>query len=432
MPYDHHRTPLEARIDLRDTTDADWVRGRISFAKADDRDRVHMPGTATSPAGSARRLTRLPAVFLAIAGLSTLWLIFSEAADFHVYWAAGRDLRLGGWDTVYQISTLTPFKYHPAFAMLMVPWGLLPFLAAKLLWAVVNGLAILDLQQRWRARWEFDVAAIGIGCLGVAHALTWEFLFANVTFLMLWLWTVAATSEHPWRQAICYGVLIALKPFWLILVGPWLLARRWGTFGRVLAVLAALSLLPAVLGPHSLAAGYERWFATFTDPLHAHNYPKNDNQTWYALLFRHREALGGTLRPLWVAGSAAVGLLWLWGWRDAIRRPVAAESWWRLDLTIIPVMLWAAPLSWIHHQILLWPLMALLWQRGRTNPSARAVWVVTFLLTNATAQFVLGRPHAVAAHQWGLPILAFPLLAWWAARSENQCYQPGEGSPQAR
>lgn len=54
-----------------------------------------------------------------------------------------------------------------------------------------------------------------------------------------------------------------------------------------------------------------------------------------------------------------------------------------------------------------------------TDPRARAVWVVSFLLTNATAQFVLGRPHAVVVHQWGLPILAFPVLAWWGSRCAN-------------
>jgi hypothetical protein len=311
---------------------------------------------------------------------------------------------------------LTPFKYHPVFALLMVPWGLLPFLVAKLLWAAVNGLAILDLQQRWRRYWGLDAAAIGIGFLGVAHALTWEFLFANVTFLMLWLWTVAATSERRWGRSLCYAVLIALKPFWLILAGPWLLARRWKTFARVAVLLAALSLLPGLLGADSLVAGYTHWFATFADPLHVHNFPKNDNQTWYAVLFRHRAALGAGVLPLWAAGSAAAGLLWLWSWRDAVRKRVSGWRTWQLELTVLPVMLWAAPLSWIHHQILLWPLLALGWRRARETVSARTVWVASWLLLNGTTQFFLGRPRFATVSQWGLPILAFPLLAWWGAR----------------
>lgn len=358
-------------------------------------------------------------IFVATAAIVTLALALGRANDFLVYWTAGRDLRLAGWDTVYQISTLTPFKYHPVFAVLLTPSGLLPFAAAKAVWAVANGLAIYDLQRRWRQYWQIDATAIGIGFLGVVHALSWEVKFANVTFLMLWLWSVAATTPRPWRQALWYALLIALKPFWLILVIPWLLTRRWSMFGRVTALLVALSLVPVLLGIDSLMTAYDRWFATFADPLHDHNYPKNDNQSWYALLFRHREALGGNLLLLWAAGSAVVGALWLWGWRHLGRDPGSPSAAWRLELTLFPVMLWAAPLSWIHHQILLWPLLAFGWQRAREDVPARFVWAATWVLLNGTGQFLLGRSGFTAAYQWGVPIAAFGLLAWWGHRLSN-------------
>jgi alpha-1,2-mannosyltransferase len=355
-------------------------------------------------------------IFVATAAIVTLALALGRANDFLVYWTAGRDLRLAGWGTVYQISTLTPFKYHPVFAVLFAPLGMLPFGVAKVLWALANGLAILDMQRRWRDHWRVDAAAIGIGFLGVVHALSWEVKFANVTVLMAWLWTVAVTSERPWGQALCYAVLIALKPFWLILVIPWLLLRRWTTFGRVALLLIALSLVPGVLGANSMVTGFDRWFATFADPLHDHNYPKNDNQSWYALLFRHREALGGNLVLFWAAGSAVVGALWLWAWRHLVREPGSQSAAWRLELTLLPVMLWAAPLSWIHHQILLWPLLALGWQRAREDVPARFAWAVTWILLNGTGQFLLGRSGFTTAHQWGVPIAAFGLLAWWGPR----------------
>ena len=190
--------------------------------------------------------------------------------------------------------------------------------------------------------------------------------YANVTFLMLWLWTFALTCARPWAVALAYAALIALKPFWAALLVPWLLTRRLALAGRVLAMLAGLSLLPALPGPGAFAMAYGRWFATFADPLHAHNYPKADNQSWFGLLYRHADALPVPIPLLWLAGSVLLGLGWLWMWRRLARDGGVAELW-QVELSFMPVILWAAPLSWIHHQILLWPLLAAVWQAGRTD-----------------------------------------------------------------
>lgn len=333
-----------------------------------------------------------------------------------VYWQAGRDLLHHGWTAVYDVETLTPFKYHPAFALFFAPWAVMPSTAARLAWAALNGLALLDMQHRWQARWNIDAAAIGIGFLGVAYALTWQFKFANVTFLMLWLWTVALTSPGPWRAALCYAVLIALKPFWLALLMPWALARRLRLTGMVTLLLAALSLLPIVFGIEALQLAYERWIATFADPLHAHNFPKRDNQGWYGLLYRHHGTLGGILALVWLAGSAAVGALWLWPWRRAVRHGTAPQANAALELSLIPFILWTAPLSWVHHQILLWPLLAWLWQSSRGDRATRVVWGGSWALLNGTGRLLLGRSLSRAAYQWGVPILAFPLLAFWSSK----------------
>jgi hypothetical protein len=367
-------------------------------------------------AGSPPTLSGASRLFLVIAAVSAIWMAVAPASDFRVYWTAGRDLYSGRWDTVYRVTTLVPYKYHPAFAFFFAPLGALPFPAARIAWALLNGAALLDMQHRWHRCWHVDAAAIGAGFLGLALALTWQLELANVTFLMLWLWTVAATSHDSWGQALCYALLIALKPFWLALVVPWLLGRRAGLIGRVVLVIIVLSLLPGLLGPGGLQTAYARWFATFADPLHQHNFPKLDNQSWYALLFRHRESLAGRLPLLWLAGSGGVGLLWFWPWRRAWRSPVSPDSAWALELSMIPVMLWAAPLSWIHHQLLLWPLLALMWQAGRSDRSSRLAWAGVWVLLNGTGQLFLGRAASMAITRAGVPILAFPLLASWSSR----------------
>ena len=348
--------------------------------------------------------------------ITVIWLSVSHARDFHVYWLAGRALRSGGWTAVYQISNLTPFKYHPVFALAFAPFGLLPETAARVLWAVLNAAMLFDAQRRWAKHWSLDPVSIGLGYVCVGHALFWQYMFGNVTFTMLWLWTVALTSPRVWIEALGYAVLIAIKPFWLALAAPWVLGRRWRLMVRVTLMLAALSLAPLLLGVGSFLTGYERWAATFADPQHAHNFPKTDNQSWYGLLYRHLDTIDGRLLLFWFTGSLVIGLLWLWYWRQSVRDAPPRNQWWRMELSLVPFILWTAPLSWIHHQILLWPLLALAWQIGRRDRTSRLVFVMSLILLTVLSESIIGRTATLDVLRWGLPLAAFPLLTWWAGR----------------
>jgi hypothetical protein len=361
--------------------------------------------------------------FLAIAILIAGWMALGHANDFLVYWEAGRDLRVGGWEAVYDVTALTPFKYHPVFALAFWPWGLLPSSLARLLWAALHGGLLYDLQRRWAVHWKLDPVAIGLGLFGVVHALTWEVKFGNVPLVMLWLFTAALTTPRAQLRALWHGVLITLKPYWLVLILPWTLGRRSQLLlGAALAALF-LSMLPLLGGLNSGQQAYGRWLATLVDPAENHNYPKTDNQGWYGLLARHQDALQGALPWLWLAGSALVALLWLIPWlrRRSESTPVEEAA---REITVLPLFLWAAPLSWVHHQLLLWPLMALLWRQGRTNRTTRWVWVIVWVLLNGSGQALLGRSLSEAIQRVGLPAFAFPLLAWWGARLGSQVLQP--------
>jgi hypothetical protein len=346
-------------------------------------------------------------------GITLLWLSVSHTGDFHVYWLAARALR-NGWDTVYQISGLTPFKYHPAFALAFVPFGWLSEPAARIVWAALNAAMVVDAQRRWRARWTLDDVAIGLGYICVGHALFWQYQFGNVTFAMLWLWTVALTSPRVWIEAVCYAVLIALKPFWIALIVPWILLRRWQLLGRVTAALVAISAVPVILGPAALVTAYRRWIETFADPLHAHNYPKNDNQSWFGFLYRHRDLVHDHVTFWWFVGCTLAGILWLAFWQRLWRAPLPRRDWWIVEASLLPFILWTSPLSWIHHQILLWPLLALAWQLGRREPVARAVFVVSLMVLTVLSQSIIGRPATLVVLTWGIPLIAFPILTWWA------------------
>lgn len=354
-------------------------------------------------------------VYAAIVFVTTVWLALGHGSDFHVYWHAGAALRSGGWVAVYEVSQLAAFKYHPFFALLLYPFGLLPEQLARIAWAIVNGAMVLDMMVRWRRHWQLDAAAIGLGFLALGHALFWQYAYGNVAFVMLWLWTVALTTPSRWRSSFCYAVLIALKPFWLALVVPWWLYRHRDLFARVAAILVALSALPIVAGTHAFTIAYERWIATLADPWNARNYAAFENQSWNGFLYRHADLFGPHPMFLWLAGSALVGIVWLWQWRGAIAVPLPQTTRWKMELSLTPFILWTAPLSWIHHQILLWPLLALAWQRGRESGVARWVWIATAILLTGLSQSIIGRAATLEVLAWGVPLLAFVILDWWAS-----------------
>jgi hypothetical protein len=65
--------------------------------------------------------------------------------------------------------------------------------------------------------------------------------------------------------------------------------------------------------------------------------------------------------------------------------------------------------------MLLWPLLAWLWIQGRTDRVSRVVWIVSWMLLNGTGRTVAGREFSRTLLRLGLPILSYPLLAWWLA-----------------
>jgi alpha-1,2-mannosyltransferase len=317
--------------------------------------------------------------------------------DFRVYYQAGKRFLAGGWTDVYRPSELTPFKYHPLFAMLFAPLALLPWAIAKVSWAVLNGFWIWDAGRRFRASLGLGNGALFLALLFVLPALAWQLKLGNVTLLLLWLMAIVVSTGRPAPSGGAAAVMVLLKPFWAPFILLPAMDSRRRTLVAFMAVAAGLSLLPLLLGG---PAAYADWWHTLTDPVHGHNLPKEDNQTLFGLVARNRETLGGLAIPLWFVGSSLSGLLWIATVRSFDRDRFALGM-----LALVPFILWAAPLSWIHHQMWLWPGLALLLP-GSSRIALLAVW----LLLTGTGELFFSKEVARSLHQWGLPALAFPLI----------------------
>ncbi|MEJ2482647.1 MAG: glycosyltransferase family 87 protein [Gemmatimonadota bacterium] len=317
--------------------------------------------------------------------------------DFRIYYQAGKRFLAGGWTDVYRPTELTPFKYHPLFAILFAPLALLPWMLAKFAWAALNGFWIWDAGRRFRTVFELEDRYLFLGLLFVIPALAWQLKLGNVTLLLLWLMAVVVSTGSPVLSGGAAGIMVLLKPFWapVVLLPP--LTSRRRTMLALLAAALGLSLLPLALGG---AGTYVDWWSTLTDPVHAHNLPKEDNQTLFGLVSRNRETLGVWALPIWFVGSSLSGLLWI-----ATVRSFASDRFERGVLAMVPFILWAAPLSWIHHQLWLWPVLALL-----LPGSSRSLLLVVWLLLTGTGELFFSKQVAKSLHYWGLPALAFPLI----------------------
>ncbi|MGW8283923.1 MAG: glycosyltransferase family 87 protein [Gemmatimonadota bacterium] len=332
---------------------------------------------------------------LILALVCSIGLVAGAAEDFRVYYDAGVRFLSGGWTRVYEGDVLTPFKYHPLFLLLSLPFSVLPWFLAKILWATLNGFWIGDGARRFQRAFGLADRHLLVGFLFVIHALSWQLKFGNVTFLILWLLALSV-SRRPAIAGGASGLMILLKPFWAPFLLLAVLARRNRTLLAMLGVICGLSLLPLLFGGTS---AYADWFGTLADATHAHNYPKNDNQGLYAIAFRNRATLGDLTNWMWFVGSCLSGIGWVLTVLsvDEDRFELGA-------LAMVPFILWAAPLSWIHHQIWLWPVFAVVLKKPNW-----ALLAVVWLLLNGTGDLFWSREWFSRLHQWGLPTLAFPL-----------------------
>lgn len=219
----------------------------------------------------ALRQTLERALLVAVtAGLSTAWLLSYDAspageADFNVFYQAALHWRepyapestagLPAW----MQNGRSPFAYPPTFLLLALPFTLLPYFTAYLVWTVgsfalfVLAASFLNLRAAWLlALSPFAVLlAIGFGAPVVYQPLLYGLMTGQTAF-----WTGAGLigaglllDKRPAWAGVLLAIVACLKPT-AALVAPLILWGRWR--GVAAAVLTGLGLVLASLplGPH--------------------------------------------------------------------------------------------------------------------------------------------------------------------------------------
>lgn len=309
--------------------------------------------------------------------------------DFEVYYKAGERLLNG--ENLYRRASLEAggdgffrYKYAPTAAFYFIPFSILPFKIAGILYWVVLSFILahicwlsyqhftnIQANQFKQQPWLMLLAAIILG----VH-IEAEFNLGQVNMLLLWLYVLTArlwlNNKASYWVALPWAISIFLKPYALIFL-PFFLWYR--NYKLIVFWLAWLLLLTLVILP--FYGNIEFWWIQQLEWLREISieftinqdlkYARN-NPTIFAVLVRYTplfllEWRGTSLKLLQLIVLAIMGILGI-GWLSKRRRSTITERWieWALLLPILPLI----ALSSTNLFILLYPLvlgLLLCWHR---------------------------------------------------------------------
>jgi hypothetical protein len=197
---------------------------------------------------------------LALTGGIVLAFLFARGelagSDARAYWVGVR-FWLAGGDPYAPTPPFLPYVYAPWSLYLFLPWALLPWEIAWLVWRALN-VALFA----WSVAWAYErrplATALVIAALGPSIAANFDTGNVNVA-IVLGVW--AAFFVGPAAGGLLWAIGAAMKwvPALLILFMP-PRARAWGVgFAAVLLVLT-LATWPQTLRQIDIAFNFPRPF----------------------------------------------------------------------------------------------------------------------------------------------------------------------------
>jgi len=316
-------------------------------------------------------------------------------SDFTVYTAAG-DAALTGAD-LYKAQNPRglSYVYPPPFAILMVPFAVLPVSLGTLAW-----YALSVLLTSWSLRMcvtmvrderRFDGDTFWLAVLAAALVLPWFIQGTEegqASLLMSWLVVAALywqTNHRPILGATCLAGAILMKVIPIVLLAYFAWRKKWRFVAATLLLVALGAIAPpaVVFGWNKTVTYWREWADMVAAPSLGNEQQRRESpvdgqllspykvrsQTLEAVCWR----LTGARHAREIAMTTAVAMLLiigLVGWRSQPQ----SES-----LVISAVLVWmilAAPLSEFHYLlVLLLPMVAMVFVAAH-EPDGATRWVV--------------------------------------------------------
>jgi hypothetical protein len=224
--------------------------------------------------------------------------------DFKVYYSAAQALISGeqvygvpfGLDTGF-------YKYSPFVAMLFVPYTFFPYeIAATIHFWVLCAATILTIiiLERLLSRYfppvktKTENILMSLALLCILLHLVREFHLGNINMLLLFFASAGLiytlNAKHI-LGGIFIGLAIIIKPYFLILILPFIAAGKWKTLISIAVTMIAAFLIPVVVGGFwNNILLHTEWI----DSMRAHSGYLSSNHTIQSLLHYYLGLQTGT------------------------------------------------------------------------------------------------------------------------------------------
>lgn len=241
-----------------------------------------------------------------------------KPVDFLSFWAAGRMVAEGAGAQIYDIEAhraveqtvsavgILPFPYPPPFALMLAPFGLLPFGFGFTAWVALTGAFYVFAARPWmRDRLALAQPSMLVnGFIGQNAFLTSGIFLAGLHLL----------KTRPLMAGAVLGLLIIKPQLAVMLPVAMIAGRHWHAIaGGALSAFLLLLVGLVTLGSASYAAFFEM-LSTYTDFVAQSRWPWREIASVYALL-RYFGLAAGIAMSIHVAVAAVAALMVWQSWR---------------------------------------------------------------------------------------------------------------------
>ena len=196
-------------------------------------------------------------------------------SDFKVYYLAAKNLIAGG--NVYFIAFGEDsgfYKYSPLTLMFFLPYTLLNLKAAAIIHFCILSIAywysFLLIRKMFKDYFFTQVNREGwllsLAVISTMIFLVKELYLGNINILLIMLLLIALTnltSGKEWKGAVILGLVVLTKPFFLLLILPLMLRKKFRALMIMSITILAGFLIPFLfLGINRGLALHLDWFKT--------------------------------------------------------------------------------------------------------------------------------------------------------------------------
>jgi len=267
------------------------------------------------------RLTVAVAVLFCGIITATCWVMLTDPkpVDFLSFWAAGRMVADGAGAQIYDIEahraveqTVTavgtlPFPYPPPFALMLAPFGVLPFGWGFAAWVALTGAFFVFAARSWmQDRLALaQPSALVNGFIGQNAFLTSGLFLAGLHLL----------KTRPFMAGAVLGLLIIKPQLAVMLPVAMIAGRHWHAIaGGALSASLLLLVGLVTLASASYAAFFEM-LSTYTEFVAQSRWPWREIASVYALL-RYFGIAGAIAMPIHLAVAAVAAMMVWHSWRQ--------------------------------------------------------------------------------------------------------------------